>query len=189
MNLYPHVLPDRGAGLQLPQQVWRGTFICLCSHILSWRGAHFRWLSKIDAVCLCPLEVQVSDRLSEIDAVHICVYILMSFLYEVQVSDCSVRSTRYVYVSISSWPGWSLRSLGSHCQACRSFATLMSFLSLLPFQSLMFSIQLCLCLPLFLPPCTVPCRMVFNHSSFLLFTMLSSSSCLPTFFFIAAGTY
>ena len=84
-------------------------------------------------------------------------------------------------------------------QATRLSAILISSSSFFPVQFLMFSIQLFLCLPLFLDPFTVPWRIVLesvwwrvtwpNQAIFLLFTVVSSSSCLPTFWQMVAFTY
>ena len=64
----------------------------------------------------------------------------------------------------------------------------------IPVHSLMLSSHLFFCLPLFLPPLTVPCRIVFAmpedlemwpyHLSFRFFTMARRSSCTPIAFWI-----
>ena len=67
-----------------------------------------------------------------------------------------------------------------------------------PVHSLMLSSHLFLCLPSFLPPCTVPCKMVLarpderktcpHHCSLRLFAMVRRSSCGPTVCWILSRT-
>ena len=66
----------------------------------------------------------------------------------------------------------------------------------IPIHSLMLSSHLFFCLPLFLSPFTVPCRIVFAmpgvmwpyHLSFRFFTMVRRSSCTPIAFWILLRT-
>ena len=68
----------------------------------------------------------------------------------------------------------------------------------IPVHSLMLSFHLFFCLPLFLAPFTVPCRIVFAmpedlemwpyHPSFRFFTMVKRSSCTPIAFWILLRT-
>ena len=67
-----------------------------------------------------------------------------------------------------------------------------------PVHSLMLSSHLFLCLPEFLPPFTMPCKMVLarpderetlpNHCSLRLFTIVRRSSCGPVAYWILART-